>query len=646
MTNKIILKKSSVPDKAPVANDLDYGELAINYADGKLYYKSSTNTISAFTANITSGGVTSVAATSSDLTISGSPITSAGTLTFALNTVPVSKGGTGATTANDALNALLPSQAASTGSVLVTNGTTATWSVLDVSNVMYVTKDGNDTIADGSISKPFLTIGSAMSYINTNYPVSSNSGTPVVIMLAPGEYSENVTINRFLTNIWGYEGKSKLTRIIGTITIEGASDYDGIFNNSVTLNNLFLSSTSNNNAVVLTGSTATNLEITECVLYSSGTGNPLLINNTAAGGNRFRLTNSEINAVGNASAADISNVSNGLISITNSSSASTSDAWKFSNSTLTIGYLQLTTANATNCISINGTSTVSIGQSSLTSTKSNGNGVYVSSTSVLNALGIAFNIPTGTGNTVYGPAGSVYVRGGNYSVFGTNTSIGSTLTALNMSTTVQASDLTGTVSIARGGTGQTSFSSGYIRSSGSALSSTATIAASDVSGTVSASNAVSNIGSVASTATHYVSFVSTNTTSTQSINSSSSLKYVPSSGALSANEFTLQQGNVGSISLLTTTTASNQVLDSISSTAYRTAKYIVQVDSNSAYQSSEIMLLHDDSTAYINEYSIVKSTTATLATFSGTVSNGSVQLLVTPANAITSIRAIRTAINV
>jgi hypothetical protein len=47
--SKIILKKSSVIEdgvpKAPAATDLDYGELAINYASGLLYYKTATNTI-------------------------------------------------------------------------------------------------------------------------------------------------------------------------------------------------------------------------------------------------------------------------------------------------------------------------------------------------------------------------------------------------------------------------------------------------------------------------------------------------------------------------------------------------------------------------------------------------------------------------
>lgn len=42
---KIILKNSAVSQKAPIDTDLDYGELAINYFDGQLYYKSVDTTI-------------------------------------------------------------------------------------------------------------------------------------------------------------------------------------------------------------------------------------------------------------------------------------------------------------------------------------------------------------------------------------------------------------------------------------------------------------------------------------------------------------------------------------------------------------------------------------------------------------------------
>lgn len=48
MTTKIKLKKSSVSGNAPGTSDLEYGELALNFADGKLFYKNSSNQIKSF----------------------------------------------------------------------------------------------------------------------------------------------------------------------------------------------------------------------------------------------------------------------------------------------------------------------------------------------------------------------------------------------------------------------------------------------------------------------------------------------------------------------------------------------------------------------------------------------------------------------
>jgi hypothetical protein len=45
MANTVRIKKSAVAGKIPLAADLEYGELAINYADGKLYYKNATNIV-------------------------------------------------------------------------------------------------------------------------------------------------------------------------------------------------------------------------------------------------------------------------------------------------------------------------------------------------------------------------------------------------------------------------------------------------------------------------------------------------------------------------------------------------------------------------------------------------------------------------
>ena len=59
-TNKIIIKKSSVVGKVPLSEDLEYGELAINYADGRIYFKSSNNEIKYFKDLISLNDLTNV----------------------------------------------------------------------------------------------------------------------------------------------------------------------------------------------------------------------------------------------------------------------------------------------------------------------------------------------------------------------------------------------------------------------------------------------------------------------------------------------------------------------------------------------------------------------------------------------------------
>lgn len=55
MSNTIILKNSSVLGKEPLVSDLQYGEVALNYTDGKLYFKSSANEIEYFNTGAGAG---------------------------------------------------------------------------------------------------------------------------------------------------------------------------------------------------------------------------------------------------------------------------------------------------------------------------------------------------------------------------------------------------------------------------------------------------------------------------------------------------------------------------------------------------------------------------------------------------------------
>jgi hypothetical protein len=63
------------------------------------------------------------------LSVTGSPITSSGTITLA-GTLGIANGGTGQTTASGAINALLPTQTGNSGKFLTTNGTAASWATV------------------------------------------------------------------------------------------------------------------------------------------------------------------------------------------------------------------------------------------------------------------------------------------------------------------------------------------------------------------------------------------------------------------------------------------------------------------------------------------------------------------------------------
>src|SRR6056300_223979 len=68
MSNKVLLKRSSVAGRVPSAAALEYGELALNYSDGVLYYKDSSNTVQSISGS--GGGATNLDGLT-DVTIAG-----------------------------------------------------------------------------------------------------------------------------------------------------------------------------------------------------------------------------------------------------------------------------------------------------------------------------------------------------------------------------------------------------------------------------------------------------------------------------------------------------------------------------------------------------------------------------------------------
>jgi len=143
----IQLYRSSTASAAPSASDLADGELAINTADGKLYYKNSSGNVATLADGPSgSGTVTSVGGTGTvnGITLSGT-VTTSGNLTLGgtlsnvdltsqvTGTLPIANGGTGLTAVGTAGQALVVNGAGNAleyGSAGVTTGKSIAMSMI------------------------------------------------------------------------------------------------------------------------------------------------------------------------------------------------------------------------------------------------------------------------------------------------------------------------------------------------------------------------------------------------------------------------------------------------------------------------------------------------------------------------------------
>jgi hypothetical protein len=103
-----------------------------------------------------------------------------------------------------------------------------------------------------------------------------------------------------------------------------------------------------------------------------------------------------------------------------------------------------------------------------------------------------------------------------------------------------------------------------------------------------------------------------------------------------------------STSIVVTTTTSATVLDDLVIADFRTAKYLVQAHDTvtNNYQTSEILLIHDGTTAYLTEYAIIY-TVGSLGSFDATIVGGNARLNVTPASInSTTFKAYRQALTI
>jgi len=95
------------------------------------------------------------------------------------------------------------------------------------------------------------------------------------------------------------------------------------------------------------------------------------------------------------------------------------------------------------------------------------------------------------------------------------------------------------------------------------------------------------------------------------------------------------------VSSNTSTNTDLQAIDIFPLADYRSGKYLVSVTSGSAYQITELVVLHDGTSVYTTEYATILSG-STLAQFSANVLSGNIRLNATPSSATTTFKYQRT----
>jgi hypothetical protein len=212
MANKIVLKKSSVAAKVPLATDLDIGELAVNLADAKLYTKNAGGTVIQLGGGSGSGTVTSVALSggTTGLTITGSPITTSGTITLG-GTLAVANGGTGVTSSSgansvvlrDANNNITANAYFNGFTSVAASGTQITLTVASTP-VYLVTGSGGQTIQLPNATT--LPNGTIFSFNNNQssgaITVNNNSGTSIASVPSGAYVTVVLTSNASAAGSW------------------------------------------------------------------------------------------------------------------------------------------------------------------------------------------------------------------------------------------------------------------------------------------------------------------------------------------------------------------------------------------------------------------------------------------------------------
>ena len=215
MANKIIIKKSSVAAKVPLASDLEIGEISVNLADQKLYSKNASGTVILVGSSAT-GTVTSVSGTGtvSGLTLTGT-VTSSGSLTLGgtLSAVTSLNSLTGGLSIVAGNNTTVTASGANitigdSGYTIVNiTATTYTFVLSDVQKLIIFNPSANGTYTIPPVSSVNFPVGSAIDVIRYSGPTVTFAAGSGVTLNGPNSKTlrttySGATLIHTSTDVW------------------------------------------------------------------------------------------------------------------------------------------------------------------------------------------------------------------------------------------------------------------------------------------------------------------------------------------------------------------------------------------------------------------------------------------------------------